>query len=125
MIHVGIDLHRDTCMLQALNDETSELLVDEPLPAEKEALLDCLTPLREQGSMRLVMEACGFAGYWADVLDPLGEVAVLHPKHVAPTGTASASTTGTNTDATRAVTRLATNERFPPRTAYSGGGGNR
>lgn len=84
MIHVGIDLHRDTCMIQALNDETGELLVDQPLPAEKQALLDCLQPLREQGAMRLVMEACGFAGYWADALDPLGEVAVLHPKHVAP-----------------------------------------
>lgn len=84
MIHVGIDLHRDTCMIQAFNDETGELLVDEPLPAEKQALLDCLQPLQQLGPMRLVMEACGFAGYWADVLDPLGEVAVLHPKHVAP-----------------------------------------
>lgn len=84
MIHVGIDLHRDTCMVLALNDETGELLVDQALPAEKEALLDCLTPLQAQGSLRLVMEACGFAGFWADVLDPLGEVAVLHPKHVAP-----------------------------------------
>lgn len=84
MIHIGIDLHRDSCMLRALNDQTGELLLDEPLPAEKQALLDCLTPLREQGDLRLVIEACGFAGYWADVLDPLGEVAVLHPKHVAP-----------------------------------------
>jgi transposase len=84
MIHVGIDLHQATCMLQALNDETGELLVDERLPAEKEALLACLTPLREHGDLRLVIEACGFAGYWADVLDPLGEVVALHPKHVVP-----------------------------------------
>jgi transposase len=84
MVHVGIDLHRDSCRVQALDDRTGELLVDKPLPAEKQALLDCLSPLRERGEMRLVMEACGFAGYWADVLDPLGEVAVVHPKHVAP-----------------------------------------
>jgi transposase len=32
--------------------------------------------------MRLILEACGFAGYWADVLDPLGEVVAVHPKHV-------------------------------------------
>jgi transposase len=30
----------------------------------------------------LVLEACGFAGYWSDVLDPLGEVVAVHPKHV-------------------------------------------
>jgi transposase len=84
MIHVGIDLHRDSCMILAVNDDTGEVLLDEPLPAERDALLDCLRPLQEQGPLRLVMEACGFAGFWADVFDPLGEVAVLHPKHVAP-----------------------------------------
>jgi transposase len=84
MIHVGIDLHQDSCMLQALDDQTGELLLDERLPAEAEALRDCLQPLRVRGEVRIVMEACGFAGYWADVLDPLGEVAVLHPKHVQP-----------------------------------------
>lgn len=70
-------------MVQALNDATGELLVDEPLPSERQALLDVLTPLGELGPMRIVMESCGFAGYWADVCDPLGEVAVLHSKYVA------------------------------------------
>jgi transposase len=70
-------------MVQALNDATGELLVDEPLPSEKQALLDVLAPLGQLGSMRIVMESCGFAGYWADVCDPLGEVAVLHSRYVA------------------------------------------
>jgi transposase len=83
MIHFGIDLHQKSCMLQALDDQTGELLVDEPLPSEKQAILDCVAKVQDRGSIRFVMEACGFAGYWSDVLEPYGEVAVLHPKYVA------------------------------------------
>lgn len=83
MIHVGIDLHRDSCRVKAMEDLSGEILVDQALPSEKEAMLDCLRPLCERGSLRIAMETCGFAGYWADVLDPLGEVAVLHAREVA------------------------------------------
>ena len=49
-------------MIQAWNEETGELLVDQPLPTEKQALQDCLGPLRAQGPFCLLMEAPGFAG---------------------------------------------------------------
>jgi transposase len=82
MVHVGIDLHQKTCFLHALDDQTGEICLDQDLPSERQALLDCLTPLRERGKRRLIIEACGFAGYWWDQLDPLGEVVAVHPKHV-------------------------------------------
>lgn len=82
MVHVGIDLHQKTSFLYALDDATGEICLDRELPSERQALLDCLEPLRDRGPLRLVLEACGFAGYWSDVLDPLGEVVAVHPKHV-------------------------------------------
>ncbi len=82
MVHVGIDLHQKTCFLNALDDQTGEICLDQEVPSERQALLDCLEPLRERGPMRLIIEACGFAGYWWDQLDPLGEVVAVHPKHV-------------------------------------------
>lgn len=92
MIHVGIDLHRDSCQLRATDDETGELLLDLEVPSERDAMLESLLPLQGRADMRLVMEACGFAGYWADVLDPLGEVVVVHPKHVKPFRTGKCKT---------------------------------
>jgi transposase len=82
MIHVGIDLHQKSCYLYALDDATGELLLDEEVPSEREALLACLRGVQDRGTVRLVIEACGFAGYWQDQLDPLGEVVAVHPKHV-------------------------------------------
>jgi len=82
MIHVGIDLHQKSSYLYAMDDTTGELLLNEEVPSERQALLDCLEPCRGRGDLRLVLEACGFAGYWSDVLDPLGEVVAVHPKHV-------------------------------------------
>ena len=82
MVHVGIDLHQKTCFLHALDDQTGEICLDQDVPSERQALLDCLEPLRERGDLRLIIEACGFAGYWWDQLDPLGEVVAVHPKHV-------------------------------------------
>lgn len=82
MVHVGIDLHQKSCYLYALDDMTGELLLNEEVPSERQALLDCLAPCQGRGGVRLVLEACGFAGYWSDVLDPLGEVVAVHPKHV-------------------------------------------
>lgn len=82
MIHVGIDLHQSSSYLYAMDEATGELLLDEAVPSERQALLDCLEPLRDRGGMRVVLEACGLAGYWSDVLDPLGEVVAVHPKHV-------------------------------------------
>ena len=83
MIHFALDVHRDSFRVKSMDDATGELLLDAPLPAEKEALLDCVRPLHARGPMRFVIETCGFAGYWADVLDPFGEVAVLHSRAVA------------------------------------------
>jgi transposase len=82
MVHVGIDLHQKTCFLYALDDATGEICLDQAVPSERQALLDCLAPLRERGDRRLVLEACGFAGYWWDVLQPYGEVVAVHPKQV-------------------------------------------
>jgi transposase len=82
MVHVGIDLHQKTCFLYALDEATGEICLDQAVPSERQALLDCLAPLRDRGELRLVLEACGFAGYWWDVLDPVGEVVAVHPKHV-------------------------------------------
>lgn len=82
MIHVGIDLHQKSCYLYGLDDATGELLLNEEVPSERQALLDCLAVVQERGAVRLVIEACGFAGYWQDVLDPLGEVVAVHPQHV-------------------------------------------
>ena len=82
MVHVGIDLHQKSSYLYALDDMTGELLLNEEVPSERQALLDCLTVCQGRGDVRLVLEACGFAGYWSDVLDPLGEVVAVHPKHV-------------------------------------------
>jgi transposase len=82
MVHVGIDLHQNTCFLYALDDQTGEICLDQAVPSERQALLDCLAPLPERGDLRLVLEACGFAGYWWDVLQPYGEVVAVHPKQV-------------------------------------------
>jgi transposase len=83
MVHVGIDLHQKSSYLYALDDMTGELLLNEEVASERQALLDCLVPCCQgRGAVRLVLEACGFAGYWSDVLDPLGEVVAVHPKHV-------------------------------------------
>jgi transposase len=82
MVHVGIDLHQKTCFLYALDDQTGEVCLDQAVPSERQALLDCLAPLRERGELRLVLEACGFAGYWWDVLEPHGQVVAVHPKQV-------------------------------------------
>jgi transposase len=82
MLHVGIDLHQKTSYLYALDDQTGEVCLEREVPSERQALLDCLAPFRDRGPLRLILEACGFAGYWSDVLDPLGEVVVVHPKHV-------------------------------------------
>ena len=82
MIHVGIDLHQSSSYLYAMDEATGELLLDEAVPSERHALLECLEPLRHRGELRVVLEACGLAGYWSDVLDPLGEVVAVHPKHV-------------------------------------------
>ena len=53
MIHVGIDLHRDSCMIRALNDVTGALPVDAPFPSERQALRDCLEPLCQQGELQI------------------------------------------------------------------------
>jgi transposase len=82
MVHVGIDLHQKTCFLHALDDQTGEICLDRAVPSERQALLDCLTPLRDRGELRLILEACGFAGYWWDTLKPYGEVVAVHPKQV-------------------------------------------
>lgn len=82
MVHVGIDLHQKTCFLYALDDQSGEICLDQAVPSERQALLDCLAPLRDRGDLRLVLEACGFAGYWWDVLQPYGEVVAVHPKQV-------------------------------------------
>src|SRR5947209_3299708 len=89
MVHVGIDLHQKTGFLHALDDQTGEICLDQAVPSERQALLDCLTPLRERGELRLILEACGFAGItlpaggtrW-DTLQPYGEVVAVHPKQV-------------------------------------------
>ena len=82
MVHVGIDLHQKSSYLYAVDDDTGELLLNEAVPSERQAVLDCLARCQERGAVRLVLEACGFAGYWSDVLDPYGEVVAVHPKHV-------------------------------------------
>jgi transposase len=82
MVHVGIDLHQKTCFMHALDDQTGEICLDQAVPSERQALLDCLTPLRDRGDLRLVLEACGFAGYWWDILQPYGEVIAVHAKQV-------------------------------------------
>jgi transposase len=110
MIHVGIDLHQKSCFIHALDDETGEVLFDEALASERQALRDCLEPFGKRGRMRLVLEACGFAGYWADVLDDLGEVVAVHPKHVK-----ACKATKRETDATDAafLVRLSRVEELP------------
>src|SRR5436305_13044132 len=82
MVHVGIDLHKKTCRLNAFDDTTGVVLLDQNLPSEREALLDCLRPLQGRGALRLVLEACGLAGYWSDVLSSVGQVVAVHPKAV-------------------------------------------
>src|SRR5687768_3664994 len=82
MVHVGIDVHQKTSYLYALDDRTGEVLLDGAIASEAEALRACLVPLQARGDVRLILEACGLAGYWSDVLDPLGEVIAVHPKKV-------------------------------------------
>jgi transposase len=83
MIHSAVDLHQKSCRLWAEDDVTGEVLLDAQVPSERQALLDCLRALRQRGNLRIVLEACGFAGYWSDVLQEVGEVVAVHPKHVA------------------------------------------
>jgi transposase len=110
MIHVGLDLHQKSCFIHAMDDQTGEILFDDSLPSERQVLRDCLEPYRERGQVRLVLEACGFAGYWADVLDDLGEVVAVHPKHVK-----ACKATKRKTDATDAafLVRLSRVDELP------------
>lgn len=82
MRHIGIDLGQRSCFMHGLDDETGEVFLDEELPSEREAIIACLAACQGAAPTRIVLEACGLAGYWVDVLEPLGEVVAVHPKHV-------------------------------------------
>jgi transposase len=53
-LHVDIELHHRTCFHYAVDDQTGEICLDQAVPSERQALLDCLAPLRDRGELRLV-----------------------------------------------------------------------
>jgi transposase len=76
MWHVGIDLHRATIVLAAVND-VGEAMNPITVPcSDTAAIINAVTPL---GTFRAVIEACGTYRWLYDLLRPHGTVLLAHP----------------------------------------------
>jgi len=76
MWHVGIDLHRATIVLAAVND-VGEAMNPITVPcSDTAAIINAVKPL---GTFRAVIEACGTYRWLYDLLRPHGTVLLAHP----------------------------------------------
>lgn len=76
MWHVGIDLHRATIVLAAVND-AGEAMNPITIPCSDTATI--LNTVKALGAFRAVIEACGTYRWLYDLLRPHGSVLLAHP----------------------------------------------
>ena len=76
MWHVGIDLHRATVVVAAVNDAGGAMNPVTIPCSDTVAILDAVKAL---GSFRTVIEACGTYRWLYDLLRPHGTVLLAHP----------------------------------------------
>ena len=76
MWHVGIDLHRATVVLAAVND-AGEAMNPITIPCSDTAAI--ASTVKALGSFRAVIEACGTYRWLYDLLRPHGTVLLAHP----------------------------------------------
>jgi transposase len=79
MWHVGIDLHRKTIVLAAVND-AGDAMNPITIPcADTAAIVNAVTAL---GPFRAVIEACGTYRWLYDLLHPYGTILLAHPSRL-------------------------------------------
>ena len=76
MWHVGIDLHRATIVVAAVND-AGEAMNPITIPCSDTAAI--LNAVKALGSFRAVIEACGTYRWLYDLLRPHGVILLAHP----------------------------------------------
>jgi transposase len=76
MWHVGIDLHRRTAVIAAVDDEGNVQPVRQLQCQDRQAILDLMRSLQP---FRAVVEATGTYRWLYDLLSPLGTVLLAHP----------------------------------------------
>ncbi len=76
MWHVGIDLHRATVVLAAVNDAGEAM---NPITIPCSDTLAIASTVKALGSFRAVIEACGTYRWLYDLLRPHGTVFLAHP----------------------------------------------
>ena len=76
MWHVGIDLHRQTLVVAAVNDSGQVIEVKRIDCQDTKTIVETMEPLRP---FRVVIEASGTYRWLYDLLRPLGTVLLAHP----------------------------------------------
>lgn len=76
MWHVGIDLHRRTAVIAAVDDEGNVQPVQQLQCQDRQAILELMRSLQP---FRAVVEATGTYRWLYDLLSPLGTVLLAHP----------------------------------------------
>jgi transposase len=76
MWHVGIDLHRLTVVIAAVDDEGNAMAARRIECQDRQAILDLMRSLQP---FRAVIEATGTYRWLYDLLSPLGTVLLAHP----------------------------------------------
>jgi len=76
MWHVGIDLHRMTVVLAAVND-AGEAMNPMTIPCSDTATI--VSTMKALGAFRVVIEACGTYRWLYDLLRPHGTILLAHP----------------------------------------------
>jgi len=76
MWHVGIDLHRATVVLAAVND-AGEAMNPITIPCSDTAMI--VSTVKALGTFRAVIEACGTYRWLYDLLRPHGTILLAHP----------------------------------------------
>jgi transposase len=76
MWHVGIDLHRTTVVIAAVNDDGAAMNPVNIPCSETETIVNVVTAL---GTFRAVIEACGTYRWLYNLLRPHGAVLLAHP----------------------------------------------
>jgi transposase len=79
MWHVGIDLHRATVVIAAVNDAGDTM---EPLTIPCQDTPAIVTTIRRLGAFRAVIEASGTYRWLYDLLRPWGTILLAHPQRL-------------------------------------------
>ena len=76
MWHIGIDLHRETVVIAAVNDHGE---VIKPVTVRCEDTVTIVNVIKALGSFRAVIEASATYRWLYDLLQPYGTILLAHP----------------------------------------------